>query len=319
LPYLKKSKFRPNFCEKYLNAYLYDYKYKKVLNMLKRIALFLAVLATVPFISSFDPADMRKKVLIHTDFGDIKLVLFDETPKHRDNFLKLIQNHTLDSTLFHRVIKSFMIQGGDIDSKTAKPGQFLGNGDVGYTIPAEFHPNLFHKKGALAAARQGDDVNPAKASSGCQFYIVQGKTFREGELDTVQRMRMDQPIKQAIFTCIINDPANLELRNAFFRAQNRYNTTGNSDSLNYYSQKINPMVEEKFAATPHRILSPAQREVYKTTGGAPHLDGAYTVFGEVVEGLEVVDQIAATPVDGNARPLTDMRMTIKVIDVNPKK
>lgn len=139
--------------------------------MLRRISPLVLLSLTVVLFTSYVAPDKRAKVLIHTDFGDIKIVLYDETPKHRDNFLKLVANKTIDSTLFHRVIKNFMIQGGDPDSKKAKKGQMLGNGDVGYTIPAEFHPNLYHKRGALAAARQGDDVNPNKESSGCQFIL----------------------------------------------------------------------------------------------------------------------------------------------------
>lgn len=289
------------------------YKYKKVFNMLKRILLPVLTLASLPLLTSYMAADKKAKVLIHTDLGDIKIVLYDETPKHRDNFLKLAENHTLDSTLFHRVIRWFMIQGGDPDSKKAKKGDFLGNGTLGYTIPAEFNPNLFHKKGALAAARQGDEVNPNKESSACQFYIVQGKTFTDAGLDSVQTLRMDQPIKQGLFNKIINAPENANLKAAFIRAQMRYQQTGNPDSLNFYSAKVNPLIDAEFAKTPHRILSKEQREVYKTVGGTPHLDGAYTVFGEVTEGLEVIDKIAAVPVDGNARPLTDIHVWVKVI------
>lgn len=289
------------------------YKYKKVFNMLKRILLPAFALFSLPVLTSYMAADTRAKVLIHTDLGDIKVVLYDETPKHRDNFLKLAENHTLDSTLFHRVIRYFMIQGGDPDSKKAKAGDMLGNGTVGYTLPAEIHPNLFHKKGALAAARQSDEVNPNRESSGCQFYIVQGKTFTDAGLDSVQTMRIDQPVKQQLFNKVINAPENANLKAAFIRAQMRYQQTANADSLNYYSAQVNPLIDAEFAKTPHRVLSKEQREVYKTTGGTPHLDGAYTVFGEVVEGLDVVDKIAAVPVDRNARPQTDVRVWVKVI------
>lgn len=281
--------------------------------MLKRISIPLLLLAAIPALTSYKAADKHAKVLIHTDFGDIKIVLYDETPKHRENFLKLAQNHTLDSTLFHRVIQNFMIQGGDPDSKKAVAGQFLGNGTVGYTIPAEFHPNLFHKRGALAGARMPDEINPGKESSGCQFYVVQGKTFSDGGLDSVQNFRLDQPLKQALFNKIMDDPANAALRLSFVRAQMRYNQTRNPDSLNYYSAQINPMVDAEFAKTPHRIITKEQREVYKTTGGTPHLDGNYTVFGEVVSGMDVVDKIAAQPVDANARPVKDIRVTVKVV------
>lgn len=281
--------------------------------MFKRISILVLLSVAFMGLTSYVVADKRSKVLIHTDFGDIKIVLYDETPKHRDNFLKQVESHTLDSTLFHRVIKSFMIQGGDPDSKKAQPGQMLGNGSLGYTIPAEFHPNLFHKRGALAGARLPDNINPGKESSATQFYIVQGKTFTDGALDTLQATRIDQPVKQQLFDKIINDPANAALRNSFIRAQMRYNQTQNPDSLNYYSSLINPMIDAEFAKTPHRVISKEQREVYKTVGGTPHLDGSYTVFGEVISGMEVVEKIAEQQVDANARPLKDIRMTIKVV------
>jgi cyclophilin family peptidyl-prolyl cis-trans isomerase len=190
-------------------------------------------------------------VLIKTTLGDVKVKLYNETPLHRDNFIRLVKSHSYDSTLFHRVIKSFMIQGGDPDSKKAAEGVQLGNGEMGSSVPAEFKPGLFHKKGALAAARQGDNVNPEKKSSSCQFYIVQGKVFNDADLDR------------------------LELR-------------------------INSSGAYKF--------SPEQRQAYKTIGGTPHLDTGYTVFGEVVEGMDVVEKIAAVQVDRNDRPLVDVRV-----------
>jgi peptidylprolyl isomerase len=280
--------------------------------MLKRILLPVLGVACLPFLTSYIAADKRKKVLIHTEFGDIKVVLYDETPKHRDNFLKLAQNHTLDSTLFHRVISEFMIQGGDPDSKKAQPGQMLGNGNVGYTIPAELHPSLYHKKGALAAARLGDNVNPNKESSGSQFYIVQGKIFPDSILNMMQA-QMDQQIKQGIFSKYINAPENAAMRNAFISAQVRYQKTQNPDSLNYYSTLLTPVIDAEFAKMPHREFTPEQRKTYATVGGTPQLDGGYTVFGEVVSGLEVVDRICALKVDGNSRPVMDVRMTVKVI------
>ncbi|MCX6311370.1 MAG: peptidylprolyl isomerase [Bacteroidetes bacterium] len=280
--------------------------------MFKRIIFPFLLIASLPVLTSYMSADNRSKVLIHTDLGDIKIVLYDETPKHRDNFLKLVQNHTLDSTLFHRVIQGFMIQGGDVDSKHAKPGVGLGNGELGYTIPAEFNPSLYHKRGALAGARQSDNVNPNRESSSCQFYIVQGRVYNDSLLNGIQA-GMDQQAKQQIFTKIINDPANINLREAFIRAQQRYQALANGDSLNYLSTIINPQIEGEFAKSNHRIITEEQRNVYKTIGGAPHLDGGYTVFGEVVSGLETVDKIAAQQVDGNARPVVDIHVTMKVV------
>jgi cyclophilin family peptidyl-prolyl cis-trans isomerase len=195
--------------------------------------------------------DSVKKVCITTLYGDIKIKLYNETPLHRDNFIKLAKESYFDGILFHRVIKGFMIQGGDPDSKNADSTQFLGNGGPAYTIPAEIlTPKIFHKKGALAAAR---DNNPAKASSGSQFYIVQGKVFTQPELDAIAK---------------------------------RIGTT--------FSQE--------------------QCTVYKTIGGTPQLDGNYTVFGEVYEGLDIVDKIAAVKTGPNDRPVKDVKMTIKVIE-----
>lgn len=198
---------------------------------------------------------MEKDVLVEmaTNYGKIVLKLYNDTPLHRDNFIKLVSDGTYEGLLFHRVIEKFMIQGGDPDSRQAEPGKMLGEGDLGYKIPAEFRTNRFHKRGALAAAREGDEVNPNKESSSSQFYIVQGRVWSDGDLD-----RMSQQM-----------------------------------GLTFTSE---------------------QRKVYTTEGGTPHLDGSYTVFGEVVEGMDVVDKIAAAKRDRFDRPLEDIRIEeIKVI------
>ncbi len=203
--------------------------------------------------------DRKKDVLLQTNYGDIVVRLSDSTPLHRDNFLKLIKTHYYDNVLFHRVIKNFMIQGGDPNSKHAKPGEVLGEGGPGYTIPAEFRATLFHKKGVIAAAR---DNNPEKASSGSQFYIVQGKIFTDAGLDSVETYRLNG-----------------------------------------------------------RKIPAEQREAYKTVGGTPHLDQGYTVFGEVVKGLDVVDKIASAPTskgEDRDRPLEDVRI-IKAKLIKRKK
>ena len=195
----------------------------------------------------------RTTVLISTSFGDMMVELYNETPQHRDNFIKLVEERFYDRTLFHRVIPNFMIQGGDPDSKGAAPNVQLGNGGPGYTIPAEFVDGLFHKKGVLAAARLGDAVNPKKESSGSQFYIVQGQVFTEEKL-----------------------------RSFGLRSGKKY-------------------TEE-------------QTKTYKTIGGTPHLDGAYTVFGEVVKGLDVIELIANQKRDKNNRPIKDVGMSIRLIN-----
>lgn len=215
-------------------------------------ALLLLIAACNPRLSNgLRINDLKKDVELVTSKGTIVIRLSDSTPLHRDNFLRLVQQHYYDSILFHRVINQFMVQAGDPESKRAKAGQQLGEGGPGFTVPAEFRASLFHKKGVIAAARTSDDINPMKASSGSQFYLVQGKVFTEAGLDSVENFRL------------------------------------------------------------RRKLPPAHREVYKTTGGTPHLDQNYTVFGEVISGLSVIDSIAAVPTSGRMggdRPLQDIRI-----------
>jgi peptidyl-prolyl cis-trans isomerase B (cyclophilin B) len=191
-------------------------------------------------------------VVISTKYGNIKLKLYDSTPLHRDNSIKLAKEGYFDSTLFHRCIKNFVIQGGDPDSRRANPGDTLGNGGPGYDIPSEINPALWHKRGALGAARENDDINPLRNSSGSQFYIVVGKIVTDARLDS------------------------LEIK---------------------YNKKF----------------TPEQREYYKTIGGTPHLDGRYTVFGEVLEGMYVVDIISKLNTDGNDRPLQNISLVIRLI------
>lgn len=248
-------------------------------------------------------------VLIETTLGNIKVKLYNETPKHRDNFLKLVNQKFYDSLLFHRVIETFMIQGGDPDSKRAKAGATLGNGEGGYTIPAEFNRQLFHKRGALAAARNGDDINPNKESSGCQFYIVQGRKFTDSLLK-IQEVRVNGYIKQGIFTKLMDSEGNKNLKEKFLQ----YQQEKKWDSLKILVAKITPMVDaevQKLGGEYH--YSDEQRKTYTTVGGAPHLDGNYTVFGEVIEGMDTVDKISAVKKDKNDRPVEDvciLKMTI---------
>lgn len=224
---------------------------KKIFSLLVFLSCFFCVFS--------QNADKQKKksdavsyVKIETTYGNMVVKLYNETPKHRDNFLKLVKEGTYDDLLFHRVIKDFMIQGGDPKSRTATKGQMLGDGELGYTVPAEFVPTLYHKRGALAAARQPDQVNPKKASSSCQFYIVQGDKWDAERL---------------------------------------------------------AMVEKRSG----RRFSKEQAQVYATQGGTPFLDGDYTVFGEVVEGLEVIDKIAAAQTDRFDRPVEDVKMKMSLL------
>lgn len=251
----------------------------------------------------------KETILISTEYGDMKIKLFNETPKHRDNFLKLVREHFYDSLLFHRVIQDFMIQGGDPDSKHAEPAKLLGDGDLKYTIPAEFVTTLCHKKGMLCAARNGDDVNPEKASSACQFYIVQGKVRTDEDLIAYEK-RINKPLITKLKEDILNKPENKSLKekiDAFKKEQN-------NDSLMVYFKIINKLVDEEYAKTPHYSFPAEHRNIYKTIGGTPHLDSQYTIFGEVIDGLGVIDKIAAVGKNKDDRPLIDIRMKISIIE-----
>jgi len=216
--------------------------------MKKFTSAFILLLLTF---NVFAKSPKNQYVRIKTSYGDCIIRLYNETPKHRDNFIKLTKQGFYNGTLFHRVIQDFMIQGGDPDSKKAKAGQALGDGDVGYTVDAEFRDSLFHKKGVIAAAR---DNNPKKASSGCQFYLVEGKRFTDEALDKLEETRLKG-----------------------------------------------------------RKIPPAQREWYKSVGGVPHLDQNYTVYGEIVSGLDMVDRIAAVKKDAKDRPLQDVPMMVSLL------
>ncbi|AKU70680.1 peptidylprolyl isomerase [Prevotella fusca] len=216
-------------------------------------SLFLALIAAnIQAQTQIDT--LRHEVLLETDSGNIRIQLYNETPLHRDNFLRLVRSGAYDGVLFHRVIKDFMIQTGDMGSKTAKPGQALGDTPESYSLPAEIHyPELLHRRGAVAAAREGDDVNPKRESSASQFYIVWGIRFSDGQLDWAQ-------------------------------------------------ERLNAHTDSTVQMTPE------VRRIYKEVGGTPHLDGQYTVFGQVLEGMDVVEHIQQQPVDANDRPLTDVHV-----------
>jgi cyclophilin family peptidyl-prolyl cis-trans isomerase len=263
---------------------------------------FLLAIAFAIYFSCLGQNRQNKQVLLTTSFGTLKIALYPETPRHRDNFYKLVSTCFYDSTLFHRVIPGFMVQGGDPGSKAAVAGQMLGNGDIGYKIPAEIKPAYFHKKGALAAAR---DNNPDKSSSGCQFYIVAGTVYTDSMLNLMEANK-NALLKQQIFIAFINQKENVGLKNTFISLQKR----GNRDSLQLLSKTIEPLVDTVFAKMPHFKFSEPQRKAYTTIGGAPHLDGDYTVFGEVTEGLDVIDKLTMVKKDEHDRPLQDIRMQI---------
>ena len=244
------------------------------------------------------------KVKIETCMGDIVVKLYNETPKHRDNFIKLAEEGTYEGTLFHRVIKDFMIQAGDPESKTASKGQMLGAGDVGYTIPAEFvYPKYFHKKGVLSAARQGDQVNPEKASSGCQFYIVTGKVYSDSTL-----LSMEQQMNHNRMSNVFNSLVKNHVKEIY-----KMRKANDQDGLMQLQDSLIAQAEAIVAKEPEFRFTPEQVAAYTTVGGTPHLDGQYTVFGEVLEGMEIVDKIQKVKTDRNDRPEEDVRIKKVVV------
>jgi peptidylprolyl isomerase len=273
-------------------------KYKKLFVAFSFIiGLFLLLTSFKP---NNDGGSRQINVVITTNYGVIKIKLYNETPLHRDNFVKLVKEHYYDSVLFHRVIQKFMIQGGDPDSKKALPGATLGEGGPGYTIPAEIDKRVFHKRGALAAARESDLDNPTQASSGSQFYIVQGRIYTDSLLQT-QAIKIT---KRTLFNYFINLTENKH----YLEDYRRYVKLENIDSVKYINDIFNAKVDKELPNVAQYKFTPEQIKAYTTIGGTPGLDNTYTVFGEVYEGMEVVDLIAAQKVDGNSRPLDDIRI-----------
>lgn len=241
------------------------------------------------------------QVLMHTSMGDIQLKLYNETPKHRDNFIQLVKDGTYNGLLFHRVIKDFMIQGGDVTSKNAPMNKSLGAGDLGYTVPAEFnYPKYFHKKGALCAARTGDEVNPERASSASQFYIVTGKKYSEAELNQMEK-QLENRLKQSIFARLQaeNKPKIME-----------YYRSGNKEELAILRDTLIGKTELEAEKRKDETKLPKElREIYKTEGGVPFLDNQYTVYGEVVKGIEVVEAIQNVKTNKQDRPTENVVIT----------
>jgi peptidyl-prolyl cis-trans isomerase B (cyclophilin B) len=248
-------------------------------------------------------------VTIKTKFGDMVAILYDETPKHKANFIKLAKEHYYDGLLFHRVIEGFMIQGGDPESKNAKPGQRLGNGGPGYTIEAEFNPKFFHEKGALSAARLNDQMNPTKASSGSQFYIVQGK-----KLNAIE-MKIDQQKFSTGLQQFFQKPEN----KPYYDSIAKLYQSGDPKAYESYIISLKPVVESQLGISVEKQVDPKMVEAYSTVGGTPHLDGEYTVFGKVIKGLEVIDKIAALAKDEAERPTEDVTMTVTVEELSKSK
>lgn len=272
--------------------------------MKKLIVLMLVAMVGIGLsCSNAVQKDKEAIVQIKTEFGDIKLKLYSDTPEHKKNFLKLIDEGFYDGLLFHRVIENFMIQGGDPDSKNAEAGKRLGGGTPRYTVPAEFVPVHFHKKGALAAARKGGPSNPEKRSSGSQFYIVQGEVFSGGKLDTLETVingRVKKQLMKEKFTA-----ATQEL--------NEFRNNNDQVGFNVRVAELRAEVDSIYEAREPFTFTQEQREAYTTVGGYPSLDGEYTVFGEVIEGLDILDKIAAVETDRYNRPNSDIKMEIEVV------
>ncbi len=251
-------------------------------------------------------------VTIKTKYGDMTAILYDETPLHKANFIKLAKEKYYDSILFHRVIEGFMIQGGDPDSKKAQPGQPLGGGGPAYTIPAEFSPKYFHEKGALSAARQGDNVNPKKESSGSQFYIVQGTVLKQSDVEGLKcdQAKLMEGMRQ-MYQSMQHKP--------LFDSLNQIYSMGDMAAYQSKLYAIAPRVEKVTGLKIFREVNPAKGPIYTTIGGTPQLDGDYTVFGKVIKGLEVIDKIAAVQKDQQYRPLENVVMTVTVKEMSRKK
>lgn len=248
-------------------------------------------------------------VTIQTEYGDMVAILFDETPKHKENFIKLAKEGFYDSLMFHRVMQSFMIQGGDPNSKKAMPDQPLGTGGPGYQIDAEFNPKFFHKKGALAAART---PNPAKASSGSQFYIVQGTVIPQEGIDElkIDQAKLNQCMQQ-FMQQPENQPVIDSMRNVYY--------SGDMVAYKNLLVSLAPTMEAATGIKVTKEVSQDMIDAYTSVGGAPHLDGEYTVYGQVIKGIEVIDKIASQPTGASNRPIQDIRMKVRVDEMSRKK
>lgn len=243
-------------------------------------------------------------VLIKTTMGNMKVVLYDDTPKHRDEFIRLVKEKHYDGTLFYRSVKDFVIQGGSEDSRDAKPGQHIGYGEHSINIDSEFTKRRFHKQGALCAPRQPDRINMLKTSDISQFYIVRGRVYADSILDKMEKA--------------VNVPIKNKLRKTYFLPHKeelaQLKAQGKSKEYNALATEIKERIESEYMISDYKEFTKAMREAYTTVGGTPELDGEYTVFGQVVEGIDVLKKINNLKVDKNDRPLTDVRIYMEVIE-----
>ena len=264
--------------------------------IVKYILLTLIILTTF---SCNKYRDDSRYIKIVTEKGEIVIKLYNQTPKHRDNILKLAQEKFYDGQIFHRIIDNFVVQGGDPSTKKALPDTLYGNNDSGYLIDAEFVDSLIHKRGALGMAREGDDINPEKKSSGSQFYIVKGKIFTNAQLDELEKKKNKQ-IKSNLYKKLVLEKIS------------SHKNLSKLDTVSI-SLDVSMVVDSIFDSSPKFKFSEYQRKVYTTIGGIPHLDGNYTVFGEVINGMEIVDGLSTVQTDSNDRPLKDIKFSISVL------
>jgi cyclophilin family peptidyl-prolyl cis-trans isomerase len=250
------------------------------------------------------PKEQQQLVEISTSYGVMVVKLYNETPLHRDNFIKLVRQGFYDSLLFHRIIKSFMIQGGDPLSKHADSNAMLGSGDNGNKIPPEFNAELFHKRGALAAAR---DNNPQKMSSGCQFYIVQGRRYSAQELEQIINSRNLARKQELLYQCYQSDSVQATV--------SAFQNMGDKEQTRLYMERIQLAVDKMYKEMypDATVINENQVQTYIEYGGAPHLDGSYTVFGELVSGWDVLDKIAMVQTKPGDRPAVDVRMKMRLL------
>ncbi len=270
---------------------------KKIIALLVLLLVFCACKAEKKMTPFSSVSDDDTIVLIETSSGDIKVKLYSDTPKHRDNFIKNIKEHMYDGIIFHRVVKNFMIQAGDPSAKDLPQGAPAGGGDVNWTVPAEIiYPKYFHKYGALAAARENDDVNPNKESSGCQFYIVTGTKWTEAKLMSKEKELNDVRQKE-YFNKLVK-----ESKDEVAKLRKNKDTVKLLELQDSLERKSEEMLKEN----PALKITPEQVKIYSAIGGMPHLDNNYTVFGEVVEGMDIVEAISKVRTDRRNRPVDDI-------------
>lgn len=244
-------------------------------------------------------------IQISTNLGNMTFKLYDETPKHRDALIQLAKEGYYDQTLFYRVIQDFLIQGGSKSSRNALPGKRIGYGEPDKTVDDEIRPEFFHKKGALCAPRQPDEVNPFKQSDISQFFIIKGKIYTNGELDTLE-LAVNRPIQKKINAQYLTPEIKAKLK--------KLKEEKKVEEFRTIAGEIKRQIETEYQLSPGKLIfSDAQRKAYTTVGGYPELDGKYTIFGECISGFEVIDQIAALKTDENNRPLTDVKITVSLL------